>query len=122
MANPRHLELIRKGTAEWNKWRTDNDTIQPDLRGAHLIDANLREADLSGADLSGAYLLWANLGKANLSGAHVSQSINIQHTRKRARKHLGKYFSAVDFAQPLKKATIKSMPTRGLRRALSARR
>ena len=49
MADPQQVELIRKGAAEWNKWRTENDSIQIDLSGA----------DLTGADLIGANLLKA---------------------------------------------------------------
>ena len=33
--------------------------------------------------------------------------INIEHVGRRARKHLGKYFAKVDFAKPVKRATIK---------------
>nr|DAT06990.1 MAG TPA: pentapeptide repeat protein [Caudoviricetes sp.] len=42
------------------------------LRDANLSGANLRDADLSGADLSGANLRDADLSGANLSGANLS--------------------------------------------------
>jgi hypothetical protein len=36
MADPQQVEPIRQETAAWNRWRTDDDIIQPDPRGAHL--------------------------------------------------------------------------------------
>ena len=42
-----------------------------DLRGAYLRDADLRDADLSGAYLRGAYLRDADLSDADLSGAYL---------------------------------------------------
>jgi hypothetical protein len=70
MADPRALEVIRKGVDEWNKWRMDIDS--PDLSGADLRGANLRGADLRGADLGKADLYKADLGKANLHRAFLS--------------------------------------------------
>jgi uncharacterized protein YjbI with pentapeptide repeats len=66
MADPQHVSLIRKGAAEWNKWRTDNDSVQPDLREADLSGAHLIEADLSRAAL-----IETNLEGAILTGAKV---------------------------------------------------
>jgi hypothetical protein len=37
MANRQHLALIRQGVDVWNKWREENPTLTPDLRGADLI-------------------------------------------------------------------------------------
>jgi hypothetical protein len=71
MADSNQVELIREGAAEWNRWRTDNDTIWPDLRGAHLSGANLWGANLSEADLRRAKLGRANLREANLRQANL---------------------------------------------------
>ena len=61
MANPEHLEVVKKGYEAIDKWRVRNPEIVLDLR----------EADLSGADLSRAYLPAAHLMEADLSGAYL---------------------------------------------------
>ena len=76
MANPEHLEILRRGVETWNKWRRDHPNIYPDLIGANLIGANLRGADLGdanlrGANLSGADLLGANLRDADFTYAKL---------------------------------------------------
>lgn len=87
MANPEHLEILRKGVATWKQWRQENpkiipDLVEIDLHGADLHGADLREsklirADLRGANLwdanlSGAYLMGTDLMGANLKGADLS--------------------------------------------------
>ncbi|GFP19716.1 hypothetical protein HKBW3S03_01221 [Candidatus Hakubella thermalkaliphila] len=67
MANDLHLNLLKQGMAAWNRWRKENLRILPDLREAHLWDADLRGADLRGADLRGADLRGANLSGAKLT-------------------------------------------------------
>jgi uncharacterized protein YjbI with pentapeptide repeats len=84
MANKEHLGILRQGVEAWNRWRTENPKVRPDLyhanleradlsranlRWAHLRGANLRQAILSEADLYEANLHGANLHGANLSGA-----------------------------------------------------
>lgn len=102
-ANKQHLALLRRGTADWNKWREKNPDIRPelygvDLSGIHDFDLNgvnlswtdLREAqlqhvkfikaDLEGADLSGANLSGANLEGADLRHANLSHAnLNSSH-------------------------------------------
>src|SRR5208283_380815 len=81
MANPEHLEILKQGVEQWNKWREEHPEVRPDLSEANLGEADLREADLSGANLWRANL-WqvnlrearlnaADLGSANLSGADL---------------------------------------------------
>jgi hypothetical protein len=77
MANADHIAQLMKGSASWNAWRSDNPDVRPDLSGAKLHNANLREADLSNTDLSKADLSWAdlcfaNFNEANLVGADLS--------------------------------------------------
>jgi hypothetical protein len=89
VANPDHIEIIRKGVAEWNQWRINNDILSPDLSEAKLQRANLSDSglfranlsgvnlggvDLVGADLSGANLRGANLSDADLSGANLADT------------------------------------------------
>jgi hypothetical protein len=77
MANPEHLAKLNEGLEAWDKWRADNRDVAPDLRGAHLADAqlpwaNLTLASLESADLVGANLRDADLARANLTSAKLS--------------------------------------------------
>ncbi|MEM1204788.1 MAG: toll/interleukin-1 receptor domain-containing protein [Acidobacteriota bacterium] len=89
LGNPDHLEILKRGVEEWNKWRRENRTARPDLKGANLKDANLREADfrdanlreadfrdanLRGADSRDANLMRANLTNANLTNANLTSA------------------------------------------------
>ena len=79
MANDEHLAILMQGVEVWNKWRDENPDVRPNLSGADLFMAYLREADLYLADLSGAnlgraFLLGANLVRANLSRANLSEA------------------------------------------------
>jgi hypothetical protein len=83
MANPEHLEILKRGVEAWNKWRLENPTIEPDLIDAHLSHvylprANLSYADLSHADLSYAVLIGANLRGVNLRHANLKVA-NLRH-------------------------------------------
>jgi len=76
MADPRHVELLRKRIRDWNLMRVQEPRVKPDLRGEDLHAADLRQADLSAADLrqadlSEANLSWANLKEANLHEANL---------------------------------------------------
>jgi TIR domain/Pentapeptide repeats (8 copies) len=82
MANPEHVEIVRKGTTAIRDWRQENTDTYLDLRSADLSGANLRSAilnsailnsaDLRSANLRGADLRSADLSGANLSGADLS--------------------------------------------------
>ena len=81
MANPGHLEILKQGVEQWNKWREEHPDVRPNLRevdlrwakltGANLSEAYFGEANLSEADLGGVNLRLANLRRANLSGGHL---------------------------------------------------
>jgi uncharacterized protein YjbI with pentapeptide repeats len=90
MANHEHLAKLKEGVEAWNKWRTENPGVYPDLegtsvnpvdlRGAKLAGANLSDVDLTLAmladsDLSAANLRNADLGIADLSGTNLSQGV-----------------------------------------------
>ena len=72
MANRKHVGLLRRGVATWNRWRKEHSQAQPNLSGAHLLVASLPKANLSEANLEKADLRAANLSGANLSGANLS--------------------------------------------------
>lgn len=73
MANPKHLECLKKEVEAWNRWRKDNPEEIPDLIEADLSGAKLSEANLRGVNLSGANLIRANLRGVNLSGAKLNE-------------------------------------------------
>jgi hypothetical protein len=77
MANPEHLEILKRGVEAWNTWRVENDVVGPNLVGANLVGANLVGADLSGTDLRGADLSRATLRYANLRSASL-RNVNVE--------------------------------------------
>jgi uncharacterized protein YjbI with pentapeptide repeats len=79
MANMEHLDILRRGLAEWNHWRESNPRIWPDLHGADLAEekldgANLKNTNLLRANLEGASLVDANLRNANLKEANLRRA------------------------------------------------
>jgi len=50
MANPEHLEVLKQGVQQWNKWRGQHCRLLPDFSEADLRRADLRGADLGAAD------------------------------------------------------------------------
>ncbi len=74
MANPEHLAILKQGVDVWNKWRSENSDIRPDLSGTDLFGMTLRKADLSGTDLFGADLRWTVLSGADLGGTTLSDA------------------------------------------------
>ena len=85
MADLEHLELVRSGVKQLNRFRDENpririDLLDADLRDLHLVEANLSGARLYNADLRrtnlrGANLSNANLIRSNLSGTNLSGAI-----------------------------------------------
>jgi TIR domain/Pentapeptide repeats (8 copies) len=85
MANPEHVEILKRGVAAWNEWRKEHSDVRPDLANAALSEihfssadlrlANLSMASISGADLSGADLFRAKLFGANLTNADLNRAV-----------------------------------------------
>jgi hypothetical protein len=71
MANPKHVELLRRDVDLWNEWRAEHPEVRPDLAGAELDRLDLSVANLAGANLAGASLILANLRGADLRGADL---------------------------------------------------
>jgi uncharacterized protein YjbI with pentapeptide repeats len=81
LASQDHIDILKSGVGNWNKWREENKSTKPalefvylekaHLEKANLVDAYLQGAELWGADLGGADLRGANLRGANLAGAHL---------------------------------------------------
>lgn len=59
MSNLEHLELLKQGATNWNKWRKSNQHIQIDLRECILNKIHLPKVDLRRAFLERAKLRWA---------------------------------------------------------------
>jgi uncharacterized protein YjbI with pentapeptide repeats len=73
MANPEHLEILKQGVKQWNKWREKHPNLVPDLSEAEVVNAELGGANPVAAYLRRAKILGANLRDANLwlSGANL---------------------------------------------------
>lgn len=93
VANPEHVEVVKKGAKAIQKWRKLNPNVRLDLEEAdlgynNLIGADLRNCCLAGADLtrtdledtdlSGVDLTKANLECVDLSGANVRSAKLVQ--------------------------------------------
>lgn len=90
------MERLRQGVEAWNRWRSEDHQLRPDLSkedlsemvldgvdfsetdlsevdffSTSLISANLKMANLAGSDLSDASMKGAELYKADLSGASL---------------------------------------------------
>jgi hypothetical protein len=97
MANPEHLEILKRGIKAWNNWRDKYPHVKPNLSKAKLNRrrlVNLRvkgeliefydwvdfsNVDLQGSDMSESNLSLVNLAGANLTGANL-MSANLWHT------------------------------------------
>ena len=74
MANQEHVDILRQGVEEWNRWREQNPDIRPDLSLTDLSGTDLSFADLSNVDLEEANLTGAIFTGVNLSGANLSEA------------------------------------------------
>ena len=56
MMNQEHVDLLKQGVEQWNRWRRGHPEIWLDLRWTDLQKAKLSRPDLNGTELSGADL------------------------------------------------------------------
>jgi uncharacterized protein YjbI with pentapeptide repeats len=71
MANEEHLAILNQGVKTWNRWREENPKIRPDLS-----NADLREADLSGAKLVGSsYIVGVGSQSVNLNREYDTNEV-----------------------------------------------
>jgi uncharacterized protein YjbI with pentapeptide repeats len=71
MANPEHLEILRRGVDVWNNWRIKQPIVCPDLRGANLNGARLNGIMLKDAYLRDSYFCGAHFYGSDLRGADL---------------------------------------------------
>ncbi len=78
MANPEHVELLKRGARALAEWKTlhphaqlelQDARVEWSLRGMDLSGADLRGANLTGVEFNGADLTRADLRRANLRAA-----------------------------------------------------
>lgn len=69
MADPKHVEVVKRGVAAISEWRRKYPK-----QTLNLIGADLSKVRLSGASLLGAQLVKADLSKADLSEANLSHA------------------------------------------------
>lgn len=70
MADPTHVEMLKRGPANWKRWRKES-RVDPDLSGADLSGLHLEHVDFSGADLRDANLESAQVHGARFEGAKL---------------------------------------------------
>lgn len=80
MADHEHLQKLRTGVDEWNRWRTGSLHSRPELGGTNLRASLLDGVNLSGAILREANLSNAHLEKADLRGANLNEA-NLSHAK-----------------------------------------
>ena len=72
MGNPEHIKRIQNSTIEeWNKWRSNNLSIKPDLTRIDLSNRDLSNIDFRGVGLFKAQMNNTKLCNANLRQAHI---------------------------------------------------
>jgi hypothetical protein len=74
MANPEHLEILKRGVKAWNKWREKSQLLNPDLSDANLDDLELAFGDFSATNFAGASLCKSTFQEAKLDGADLNNA------------------------------------------------
>lgn len=88
MANDEHVSILKKGVAEWNRWRDSTnygaaDLSGADLSGMKLNGVNFLRTKLQGATLERTQLEHAQLKEADLTGARLDRA-NLEHANARS--------------------------------------
>jgi uncharacterized protein YjbI with pentapeptide repeats len=87
MANPEHVEIVKAGAEEFNKWREENSETMLDLSGANLRSGRFSEMRLAPANLEGAVLVHSDFRKCDLRGVNFQRadmkSVDLQNAELR---------------------------------------
>ena len=100
MANPEHLRILGQGAWAWNKWRSENPNVEPDLtghifncvlwihmdfRGANFLKSSIICSELPYVDFSHAFLKEVNFNETALEEASFRCATltwaNFSHTK-----------------------------------------
>jgi hypothetical protein len=79
LANPEHLEIVRRGPEEFTRWRDEHqgetlDLSDADLRRADFVHMNLSGAILKRSRLEWADFRWADLIRTDFRAAMLSRA------------------------------------------------
>jgi TIR domain/Pentapeptide repeats (8 copies) len=121
MANPKHLEILKRGVEVWNKWRREEPETLADLRRTTandlalsnrddratfpIIRPDLRNTDLRLADLHGANLSGVDFRMADLRGAILGDS-DLTEALFNAANLTDAHLSGADFTRAVFESTI----------------
>lgn len=71
IAEPNHLQTLRRGVKAWIRWREENPDVIPDLSGTNRTHAYLTRANLSHANLRRVNFAFTNVVCADFDGADL---------------------------------------------------
>ncbi len=74
MANGQHQYILNKGVEAWNRWRTENPNIQPDLSGLNLTGKILNGADFTKVNFNGTNFFESSLYKVSFGGSDLANA------------------------------------------------
>jgi uncharacterized protein YjbI with pentapeptide repeats len=75
MAGQEHLAILRRGADHWNKWRTSDPQIRPNLDDISLEDVDLSGFDLSHASMRCVTFRNVKFGNCDLSEADLREAV-----------------------------------------------
>lgn len=129
MADPQHIEFLKRGPKRWNKIRakirflpdlSDADLGDLDLMGAWLDECYLKRANFSGADLRHAHLMYSNLREAKLVNAKLDDAnmvgCNLSHADFTGASLIGTYLPSSTLIEGLDVRGVDLSQTKGLDR------
>jgi TIR domain/Pentapeptide repeats (8 copies) len=106
MADPEHVELVKRGPGELSAWASEHPDIRMDLSFASLQSVSLRLAFLRGANLAGAVLGSSDLRGADLRGADL-RGASLHRADLESADLIGAQFGSVAWATGFQEAAVR---------------
>ena len=107
MANKHHVDILKDGVKAWNRWRTTNPSVKPDLsyitsiasqlQGGWLRDTDFTEANFNNSTFRKAIVTGSRLTNANFSYTNLYSS-TIRHVSAQGIDLRGAYLDGADFS------------------------
>ncbi len=69
--DPSHIARLHKGTREWNEWRRQNPTVQPDLNWVKFVDAGFHGMNFTKVRLIHAYFYLTSFWDTDFTQANM---------------------------------------------------